>query len=339
MAFNNPLTKTQNYVFGRGVAYFAEFDANGRPMGERDLGNVPGLTLNVASETAEHFSSRSGIAKKDLTVTISVAFNSTVEIEDFSAENLALFLGGSVNQITQAATPVTNEVILNLRAGREYQLGATGANPTGVRGVSAVAVRAAELTNAVARANTTAYAVGDIYKSTTDVFLVTTAGTSAGSAPAFVTTSIGAATTDGTAIVKYLGTTAAFTVTTDYLLSADAGRFGIEPAATLGQACTLYTDVTGGYLTGSVDYTPAANTRQQITSTATGSVAGQFRFVADNAKGENRDLFISSASLAPNGDLPFITGNEVAKAAFELGVNERDTSTPLVIIDGRPVTA
>ena len=107
MPFNTPLTKSENYVFGRGVCYWAPFDDDGRPMGERDMGNVPGFTLNVESETAEHFSSRSGLRKKDLSVTISVAFNASVTIEDMSAENLALVVAGSTRTITQVATPVS----------------------------------------------------------------------------------------------------------------------------------------------------------------------------------------------------------------------------------------
>jgi hypothetical protein len=346
MAFNTPLTKTENYIFGRGVGYFAPFDANGRPMGERDLGNLPGLSLNVTTEKAEHFSSRSGIAKKDRSVVVSVAFNGTLEFEDFSAENAALFLGGSATTITQSSSPVANERIYNLEPQREYQLGASSSNPTGVRGVGSVAVGIYECENAAARANSTAVTKGQIFKSGTDVFLVTTAGTTAGSAPTYDVATVGNATTDGTAVVKFLGITGAYTVGTadssDYWLATEAARVGIPSAGRIGLAAALYTTVTdevgtAAYLSLIVDYTPQANTRTQITSTAAGSVEGQFRFVADNAEGTNRDLFIASCALAPSGDLSFITGTEFGKASFELGVNEKDTSTPLVIIDGRPV--
>lgn len=335
MAFNAPLTHSENYVFGRGVCYFAQFDANGVPMGERDLGNVPGFTLTVTSEKAEHFSSRTGLRKKDLSVTISVAFDAKLTIEDMSADNLALFLAGSVATVTQAATPVTNERIHNAESGREYQLGVTTSNITGVRGVSSVTVKLYELVNATARVNSATYVAGDIFKSSTNVFLVTTGGAVAGSAPSFATGSVGAETTDGAATVAYLGTTGAFTVTTHYTLSAEAARVGIVAGGNLALACDLYTETTGSYLSLNVDYTPAANTRQQITSSGEGAVSGQFRFIADNAEGDNRDLFIASCNLAADGDLPFITEADVASGTFTLGVNERDTSTPQVIIDGR----
>jgi hypothetical protein len=336
MPFNTPLTKTENYVFGRGVCYFAPFDENGVPMGERDLGNCPGLTVNISSEKAEHFSSRSGLRRKDLDVTISVAFNSQVTIEDMSPENLALFVAGSTQTVTQAATPITNERIHNAESNREYQLGTTAGNPTGVRNVSSVTVGVYELINAAARVNSTPYALGDIFKSSTNVFLVTTAGTTAGSAPSYTTTAVGDSTADGTATVKFLGTTSNFTVTTHYILSSESARIGIKPDAALGDACDLYTEVTGDYLSLNVGYTPAANSRQQVVSSGEGAVSGQFRFIADNAEGDNRDLFISSVNLSPNGELPFITENTVASGTFDLGVNERDSSTPQIIIDGRP---
>lgn len=337
MAFNTPLTHTDDYIFGRGVCYFAEFDANGVPMGERDLGNCPGVTLTVTSEKAEHFSSRTGLRLKDLSVTISVAFNSTITVEDMSAENLALFIAGDSATVTQAATPVTDERIYNAQSGREYQLGVTTSVITGVRNVSSVSVKLYELQNAAARANSTAYTVGQIYKVTADVFLVTTAGTSAGSAPSYTTAAVGDATTDGTAVVKFLGTTAAFTLTTHYTSSTEAGRIGIVAGGNMGLACILYTAVTSDYLSLSVSYTPAAESRNQITSTGAGSVTGQFRFVADNANGTNRDFFIADCTLSSTGDLPFITENTAAQFTFELGINERDTSTPQVIIDGRAV--
>lgn len=337
MAFNTPLTHSENYIFGRGVCYFAKFDANGVPMGERDLGNVPGFTLTVTSEKKEHFSSRSGLRKKDLSVTISVAFDAKLTIEDMSAENLALFCAGSVATVTQAATPITNERIYNAESGREYQLGVTPSNITGVRGVSSVTVKLYELVNAAARANSTPYVIGDIFKSSTNVFLVTASGTTAGSAPSYTTTAIGDATTDGGATVKFLGTTAAFTVVTHYALSPESARVGIVAGANLALGCDLYTAVTGDYLSLNVDYTPAANTRQQVTSSGEGAVSGQFRFIADNAEGDNRDLFLASCNLAADGDLPFITESDVAAGTFTLGVNERDTATPQVIVDGRPV--
>lgn len=336
MPFNTPVTSTRNYTFGRGIAYLAILDDNLRPMGERDVGNCPGLNISITTEKVDHFSSRAGIKVKDKTVVLSVDFAGQLTTDDTNSDNLAAFIAGVVGTVTQVATPVTNERIYNAQPEREYQLGATVSNPSGVRTVSSVTVGLYELVNAVARVNSTAYVVGDIFKSSTNVFVVTTAGTTAGSAPAFTTTAVGDATTDGTAVVKFLGTTSNFTVTTHYQLSSLSARVAILNTGILAEACDLYTTVTGNYLSLNVGYTPAANTREQITSSGNGELSCQFRFIADNAEGTNRDLFIASCTLAPSGEVSFITESDFASMVFDIGVNSRDSSTPQIIIDGRP---
>lgn len=332
---HTPLTKVENLVLGRGICFFAPFDSNNRPMGERDLGEVSELVVAITSEVESYFSSRTATRKKIKEWVTQVDFAGTFTLNDLSAGNLALIMAGTDATVTQAATPVTNERIYNAQSGREYQLGTTSSNPSGVRNVSSVAVSLYELENAAARANSTAYVVGDIFKVSTDVFVCTAAGTSAGSPPSMVTTSVGASTTDGGATVKYLGPTTAYTVTTTYILNAASARVGIVPDAVLAQACDLYTEVTGGYLSLNVDYTPAAESRGRVTTSGSGSVAGQFRFLADNSEGDNRDLFISSCKISPNGELPMITETETAAVQMRLGINERDSSTPQIILDAR----
>lgn len=332
---HTPLTKVENLVLGRGICFFAPFDAAGRPLGERDLGEVSELVVTIESEVESYFSSRTATRKKIREWVTQVDFTGTFTINDLSAENLALILAGSASTVTQAATPVTNERIYNAESNREYQLGASSTHLAGVRNVSSVTVKLYELANAAARANSTAYTVGQIYKVSTDVFVVTTAGTSAGSPPSMTTTSIGSSTTDGTATVKFLGTTAAFTVVTDYVLNTASGRIGIEPAGDIGLACDLYTEVTGDYLSLNVDYTPAAESRARMTTSGNASIEGQFRFLADNSEGDNRDLFISSCKISPAGELPFITETTTAAVQMRLGINEKDSSTPQIVLDGR----
>jgi hypothetical protein len=174
-----------------------------------------------------------------------------------------------------------------------------------------------------------------MYTSGGNAYIVSTAGTSAGSAPSYTTTAIGDATTDGTAVVKWMGSSTTFTVTTHYTLSAEAARIGVPADKNLGLAADLYYSIKGTRPNLRVDYTKDANSRTQISSSGSGAVSGQFRFIADNAEGDNRDLFIASVNLSPNGELPFITENTVAQATFDLGVNERDSSTAQIIIDGR----
>ncbi len=262
-----PLGNHSNtYVFGRGELYVDLFDGNGAKTGERFLGNCPGFTLNIESEQFEHFSSTGGLRKKDLTVTLSVNFNAEINCDDVSAENLALFLGGSVSTITQSATPVTNEAIV-VNQGRDYQLGASGSNGFGVQNVGSVVV--------------------------TDVAGTTT-----------------------------------YVLNTDYRLNAAKGRIHILPGGAITDGTTIH-----------VDYTPTAGTFTRVASGGTGSQTGAIRFISDNAAGPNRDLYIASASLAPSGELPLITEDELASFTLAVGINERDSSTPQIEVNGRLVTS
>jgi len=336
MAFHTPLTKTENIVLGRGICYFAPFDAAGVPMGERDLGQVESLSLTIEQQVESYYSKRTAVATKIVEYVTQTDFAGEFVVADMSAENIAMFLAGSRSTVTQSATPITNERIYNAQSGREYQLGASSTHPAGVRNVSSVAVKLYELANAAARVNSTPYVIGDIFKSSTNVFLVTASGTTAGSAPTYNMTAIGDSTTDGGATVKFLGTTAAFTVTTHYLLSAEAGRVGIVAGANLALACDLYTEVTDLYLSLNVDYTPAAESRDRMVTSGGGSITGQFRHVADNSIGTNRDTFISSCKLSTNGEIPLI-GEGTAAVTMRLGVNELDSSTPHILVEGRAV--
>ncbi len=259
-------THSNDYIFGRGELFVDIFDDAGNKQGERFLGNCPGFNLSIESEQFEHFSSTSGVRSKDLTVTTSVNFNASIQCDDVSAANLALFLGGSVGSVSQTATPVANEAHAVLQ-GYEYQLGTSTSNPTGVRDVGSVVV--------------------------TD-----TAGTTT------------------------------YVLNTDYKLNATLGRIYIIPSGAITDDQVIH-----------VDYTPTAGSRTQVTSGTAGRLTGAIRFIAANANGTNRDLYIASCSIAPEGELPLITEDELASFTLNIGVNEKDSNTKQIIIDGRHVAS
>lgn len=255
---------TNEYVFGRGKIYVDLFDDAGARTGERFLGNCPGFTLNVATEKFEHFSSTSGLRKKDLSVVTSINFNGTINCDDVTSENMALFIGGTVSTYTQSATPVTGEAV-TVTAGLEYQLGSTAANPMGIVNVSSVTVK-------------------DVTDATT------------------------------------------YVLDTDYKLDAASGRVTILASGAISDGDVVH-----------FGYTPTAGSKTRVSTDGTGIRTGAVRFIADNAYGENRNCYIASASLSANGDLPFITENDIAAFAIDVGVNEKDSSTPQIIIDGELV--
>lgn len=127
------------YQIPRGRAYFDPYDASERLTGEIDLGNCPGISLSIETEKAEHFSSQTGLREKDGSWVVQVQRTGSLQCDNFSPSNAALWLTGSHEVKTQSADPVTDEERTVL-PGRQYQLGATAANPLGVRNVKDITV-------------------------------------------------------------------------------------------------------------------------------------------------------------------------------------------------------
>ena len=139
-----PIQHVQNdYLIPRGRVYFDPFNASEELTGEIALGNCPGITISISTEKSDHFSSETGLRQKDGSWVIQVDRTGSVTCDNFSPSNAALWLSGTLEKKTQAATPVTAEMRAVI-PGRQYQLGATTANPLGVRNVTAVTVKNAD---------------------------------------------------------------------------------------------------------------------------------------------------------------------------------------------------
>ena len=134
---------TNEYAIPRGRVYFDRFDAAGLPTGEIPLGNCPGFTFTADTEKAEHFSSETGLSEKDAALIVRVNRTGSLTCDNFSTDNLALFVSGSTETQTQTAGPVVDEPH-TVTPGRIYQLGAGATAPAGVRNVSAVTVKSAD---------------------------------------------------------------------------------------------------------------------------------------------------------------------------------------------------
>lgn len=144
----------QKYTIPRGRAYFDPEDANGALTGEIEMGNCPSVTVTISTEKAEHFSSMTGLREKDASVVVQIDRTGSLVCDNMKADNFALWMSGTRTARTQTAVAVTGE-LRTVQPGRFYQLGATTANPLGVRNVTAVTVKN--------EAGTTAYDAGDDY--------------------------------------------------------------------------------------------------------------------------------------------------------------------------------
>ena len=120
-----------------------------------------------------------------------------------------------------------------------------------------------------------------------------------------------------TVVVKDAGT--AKTLGTHYELDADTGR--------------VHTLV--AFVTMTVDYVISSSTREQVISAGT-QVKGALRVIAENSEGTNRDYYLPSVTLAPNGDFVLKgDGTSWLTMKLDMEVLKKDDSTAAVYIDGR----
>lgn len=135
---------SENYTLGRGELYFDKFTANTRNRtGERYLGNSPELNLTTESETLDHFNSDRGIRVKDKSILLEKSDSGSFILDEISNENVALWFLGDVSVRAQSAVaaPATENVPANrVMPGTYYQIGATLANPTGLRNVTVTTI-------------------------------------------------------------------------------------------------------------------------------------------------------------------------------------------------------
>lgn len=317
------LTPFKNdYLIGSGEVLFTPEGENGAII----LGNTPGFNLNVAGENYSHTESATALKATDFTRPISSTVGASIECDSLTSSNLGLIFGSDVATVTQSATPITGEVIAGVKGLRVYQLGRAEATPMGVQRVTAVTLAL----TAPARANSTYYAIGAQIVDSSKVFRASVAGTSAGSAPTFTGTTIGDSTTDGGVTWIYIAATAALVLDTDYKLDPTNANFAAMPTGKI--AAALVVAPAGVSVTAA--YTPTAGSRTRISS-GTGQVAkGELRFISDNASGENRVVVFPSCTLTPSGDISLIS-TEPSPFTFDVGASKLNSSTALLIIDGR----
>ncbi|ODU49073.1 MAG: hypothetical protein ABS92_06780 [Thiobacillus sp. SCN 63-374] len=120
---------------------------------------------------------------------------------------------------------------------------------------------------------------------------------------------------------------ATMVLNTDYTLDATLARIYIIPGGGIADDDIVLES-----------YTPTAGNREQVISASSAATSGAMRFVADNPKGTNRDIFLPSVNLKPTGTAQLKGENaEWMQLGFEIEILKKDASTGAIYIDGRNV--
>ena len=129
------MAREKNYTLGAGKLFFDRFDVAGLSTGELYIGNTTSLTYSTDEERQEHFSSDEKARDKDASVVIRSDNAIGFTTDDIQPANLAMIVKGEAETlVTIAAMNQTQNI--TVRKGRWYQIGASGANPTGVRAIT-----------------------------------------------------------------------------------------------------------------------------------------------------------------------------------------------------------
>jgi len=132
----------KNYTVSKGELHFSLFRAGTEvPAGFRFLGNAPEFNITIENETLDHYSSTRGIREKDASIVLETNASGTMTLDDIQVENLALFMFGESQVLSQTSATAQVENVTDVLQGHSYQIGVSDVNPSGARALSNVIVK------------------------------------------------------------------------------------------------------------------------------------------------------------------------------------------------------
>ena len=282
-----------NYLFGKGRIYF-------KPPGGTaylDLGNVPKFEITPAVTKVEHYTSRYGQKIKDLDIVTEKKVTATIDLEEFSIDNLNLaFLGDTVVSSSQTAGSISAQSATMVK-GQFVELGKynvfstkityTGKTGTGFTIGETVTGGTSTATGKVAWVTSSYIEVINLSK-TFAVGETITGGTST------TTAQVSAADTVEDVVV----TNAASSPTTRYVLGVD---YDVDDVS--GMVRALTSTITTGYI--SCDYGAVA--LDSVRALANSTCIGQLRFVGDPDQGPHLMIDGWKVNITVSGAVGFIS--------------------------------
>lgn len=312
-----------NYIEAGGVVTIAPRDSTG-PLAAFDPGNVPSVTLTRSTDKAEHPEARSGAFEIDHTKITKVTTSIKLVLESMTIQNYALFTGADIESKTTSGSAVAegDELLRGARYGGSWYLGVSSSYPEGHRAITSFASLSIKAT---ARANSTAYAIGDVISASSVAYVVTVAGTSGVSAPTYPTA--GATASDGTATIRHLGPTAVDTA--DYVVSLTTGLLSLKGGSTVIN--TSIGRMPSGYtLTLLPAYTPTASTYQRLKPLAT-EREYTLRFNGQTASGTPLSFVVPYCTISGDGDSEWINSDKPQQFSLTVSCLKRDSANESVI--------
>ena len=116
---------TQLYTVGRGILYIAEWNGDTAPSAGdfNDMGNAISIDVELTEDVMEHYTTRSGLKKKDKVVIIQSGYTVSFVLDEESIRNLRMWLKGTMSG--------SNVIMANTALNAEYALKFVSANATG----------------------------------------------------------------------------------------------------------------------------------------------------------------------------------------------------------------
>lgn len=331
------MATTNNYVIGRGKLYFDKFDDSGAASGERYLGNTPALSMTSAYQNLDHYTSDEGQRIKDDSAQLQIDRTGSFQCDNITMENVALVFGNAdpVDETATTSTGLSETFVVN--TDRFYQLG-TNVAADGVGNVSNVVITdntgiraygditftgnpaAADTVTINGNAITFVSGTPSTHEVQIGGDLLITAQRLIAEINAYP--ALYAVTAAGTEDVVSVRAIATGTGGNALTLAESSTALTVSGATLSGGSASGVIGATGNYevdaangrihvLADAVDladgdsievqYDRGISTRTLVID-QNNQVEGALRFIADNAKGRNKNYFWPRVKLTPNGE-------------------------------------